>query len=76
MMLAPLGATSVMKSIAMSVIGALTPDRVGSFFSRSNSSNGTPSVMSDLPVSISATRALGSVTNLTVTLLNAGLPPQ
>ena len=71
-----IGATSVMNSIAMSVMGALTPDSVGSLRSRSYSSNGTPSVMSDLPVSISATRALGSVTNLIVTLLNAGLPPQ
>ena len=32
----------------------------------------SPSVMSDLPLSISATRALGSVTNLIVTLLKAG----
>ena len=75
-LLSVMGSTSVINSIAMSVIGELTPARCGSLRSRSYSSKGTPSVTSDLPLSISATRALGSVTNLIVTLLNAGFGPQ
>ena len=71
-----IGATSLKKIMAMSETGVATPSRPDLAFSRSNSSNGMLRVRSDRPLSISAMRAAGSVTNLNTTVSKAGAPPQ
>ena len=65
-----------MKIWAMSEIGVQTPARPALLLSRSYSSYGTSRVMSEEPLSISATRLVASGTNLKTTVSNAGLPPQ
>ena len=58
----------------MSVTGALVPPKPLAL-RRSYSSSGISNVMSERPDSTSATRAEGSVTNLTITVSKAGLAP-
>ena len=60
----------------MSATGCFTPFRVGWVESRPNSSTGTSDVMSAFPDTISATRAVGSVTILKTARLIGGAPFQ
>ncbi len=60
----------------MSATGCLTPLRLGWVESRPNSSTGTSEVMSAFPETISATRAVGSVTILKTARLIGGAPFQ
>ena len=71
-----IGSTSLKKIMAMSETGVATPSRPSFARSRSYSSNGMLRVRSERPLSISAMRAAGSVTNLNTTVLKAGASPQ